>query len=334
MQKEFYREELYLKKEDDLGDLPQKAGNLFYQQLNNWNLAADGYKSLSAVQTKLFEFDNYTIEAQFNPGRITSSSAKVDAKSIQARPCFLCIDNLPAEQKAVSVFENYILLINPFPIFHKHFTIPTINHIPQAIISEIANMLLISSMLGKDYSVFYNGPKCGASAPDHLHFQAGNFGFMKIDREYKEIIKNYGKIVFQDEELKTTAVSGCLRNFISIESDNSSRVIDEFAKIYDCLSNKQSTTEPMMNIICNYDTSWRLLIFPRSKHRPTQFFDDGKNKILISPAAVDLGGVLIFPREEDFEKITKELVIDVLNQVTLSDTAFGCLTDKLKNREK
>lgn len=332
MQIEFPENKLYLNDDDSLSGLPKKAERLFEHQLKNWRLASDGYRSLPAVQIKQFEFDNFTIEAHFNPGRIISSSAKVDAKSINERPCFLCISNLPAEQKAVRVFGNYILLINPFPIFHKHFTIPTINHIPQAIKSEIANMLVISSKLGKDYSVFYNGPRCGASAPDHMHFQAGNFGFMKIDMEYKEIFKSYGKLIFEDDELKTTAVSGCLRNFISIETDNSSRLIDEFTKIYNSFSNEQSTTEPMMNIICNYDTSWRLLIFPRSKHRPTHFFEEGEKKILISPAAVDFGGVCIFPREEDFNKITKELIIDIFEQVTVSDDEFKCLSDKLKNR--
>ena len=332
MQKESFREKLYSEYDDDLSELPKKAERLFEHQLNNWKLASDGYRSLSAVQVKQFEFDHFTIEAHFNPGRIVSSSAKVDIKSIQERQCFLCIENLPAEQKVVTVFGNYILLINPFPIFHKHFTIPSVGHVPQAIKSEIENMLTISAMLGKDYSVFYNGPNCGASAPDHLHFQAGNFGFMKIDTEYKDIIKTYGKVIYEDNELLTMAVTGCLRNIISIESSNISLLKNEFDKVYEILSIERSNDEPMMNIICNYDKSWRLLVFPRSKHRPTHFFEEGENKILISPAAVDLGGVLIFPREEDFERITRELVIDVFNQVTFSDVEFNYLSDKIKNR--
>ncbi len=332
MQIEFANKKLYLEDDNSLSELPEKAERLFEHQLKNWELASDGYKSLASIQVKLFEFEKFSIEAHFNPGRIISSSAKVDTKSIQERPCFLCINNLPAEQKAVSVFENYFLLVNPFPIFHKHFTIPSVNHVPQAIEFEIGNLLTISSLLGEDYSVFYNGPGCGASAPDHLHFQAGNFGFMKIDTEYKDIIKTYGKVIYEDNELLTMAVTGCLRNIISIESSNISLLKNEFDKVYEILSIERSNDEPMMNIICNYDKSWRLLVFPRSKHRPTHFFEEGENKILISPAAVDLGGVLIFPREEDFERITRELVIDVFNQVTFSDVEFNYLSDKIKNR--
>lgn len=331
MQTKFVNKELYLD-DDKLGELPLRAERLFEHQLKNWQLASDGYRSLTAVQIKKFEFDNFTIEAHFNPGRIISSSAKVDTKSIEARPCFLCINNLPTEQKAVKVINDYILLVNPFPIFSKHFTIPSVNHVPQAIESEIGNMLMISSMLGKNYSVFYNGPRCGASAPDHLHFQVGNFGFMKIDKEYKDIFNTYGEIIYEDNELVTTAVTGCLRNFISLESNNISKLTAEFDRIYNLLNKEQSDVEPMMNIICSYNNSWRLLVFPRSKHRPSYFFEEGENKILISPAAVDLGGVCIFPREEDFNKITKELTIDIFKQVALSDDEFKYLSDKLKNR--
>ena len=332
MQIEFPENKLYLNDDDSLSGLPEKAERLFEHQLKNWQLASDGYKSLASIQVKLFEFEKFSIEAHFNPGRIISSSAKVDAKSIEARPCFLCISNLPAEQKAVSVFENYILLINPFPIFHKHFTIPSVDHVPQSIKSEIKNLLIISSMLGKDYSVFYNGPRCGASAPDHLHFQAGNFGFMKIDNEYKDVLNAYGEIIYEDDELITTAVTDSLRNFISLESNNISKITAEFDRIYNLLNKEQSDEEPMMNIICSYNNSWRLLVFPRSKHRPSYFYEEGENKILISPAAVDLGGVLIFPREEDFNKITKELIVDIFKQVTLSDDEFKYLSGKLKNR--
>ncbi|MBI5730784.1 MAG: DUF4922 domain-containing protein [Ignavibacteriales bacterium] len=332
MQIEFPDNKLYLNDDDNLSDLPKKAERLFEHQLNNWKLASDGYRSLTAVQIKKFEFDNFTIEAHFNPGRIISSSAKVDAKSIEARPCFLCINNLPNEQKAVKVINDYILLVNPFPIFDKHFTIPSVNHVPQSIKSEIEDLLTISSMLGKNYSVFYNGPGCGASAPDHMHFQSGNFEFMKIDTEYKEMINTYGEVIFENDELATTVVTGCLRNFISLESNNISKLIDEFESIYNLLNKEQSEEEPMMNIICSYHNYWRLLIFPRNKHRPSYFFEEGENKLLISPAAVDLGGVFIFPREEDFNKITKELIIDIFKQVTFSDDEFKYLSDKLKNR--
>ena len=331
MQTEF-SEKFYLDTEG-LSTLPEKAERLFEHQISNWKLAAGGYQSLLSVEIKKFEFGNFTIEAHFNPGRIISSSAKVDAKSINERPCFLCSKNLPAEQKAVMAFDNYILLVNPFPIFDKHFTIPTLGHVPQLIKPEITNLLTLSSLLGKGYSVFYNGPKCGASAPDHMHFQAGNSGFMMIDSDFAELSKSNSKIIFEDAEVKTLFVTGCLRNFIAIESDNILKITSEFERVYNFLK-EDDTEEPMMNIICSFDGSWRLLIFPRIKHRPTYFFEEGEKKILISPAAVDMGGVLIFPREEDFEKITTELIVDVFKQVTFSDDDFHHLAEKMMASEK
>jgi ATP adenylyltransferase/5',5'''-P-1,P-4-tetraphosphate phosphorylase II len=317
--------------ENDIDDLSHKAERLFEHQLSNWRLAADGYKSLSSVQVKKFHFENFSIEAHFNPGRIISSSAKVDAKSINERPCFLCVKNLPQDQKAVEAAGNFILLVNPFPIFHKHFTIPTLEHTPQLIQSSFGNMLEITQKLGKDFAVFYNGPKCGASAPDHLHFQAGNFGFMNIDNEYEEIKKQYGKIIFEDGELTATLVTGCMRNFISIESANASKILKEFSQVYGALQREGSDGEPMMNIICSYSDSWRVLVFPRSRHRPSYFFEEDDKRILISPAAVDLGGVLIFPREEDFEKISQDLIVDIFNQVTYSNDEFTTLAEKLRD---
>ena len=331
MPPEIPEKKLYLDENDEISGLPEKAERLFEHQLQNWGLASYGYKSLSSVQIKNFEFDNFSIEAHFNPGRLISSSAKVDTQSIRERPCFLCIDNLPSEQKAIKVFGSYILLINPFPIFNNHFTIPSVYHVPQLIKPEIESLFTISSMLGKDYSVFYNGPRCGASAPDHLHFQAGDFGFMTIDNEYDEILTKFGEVVFEDNDLVLTSVIGCLRNFISLESNNILKLANEFNRIYNVLNKVHSDIEPMMNIICSYNNGWRVLVFPRSKHRPTYFYEEGNNKILISPAAVDLGGVLIFPREEDFNKITKETVIDIFRQVTFSNDEFKYISDKLRN---
>ncbi|MEW6651914.1 MAG: DUF4922 domain-containing protein [Bacteroidota bacterium] len=311
-------------------EVTQQVEKLFEQQIKNWALASGGYSSLASVQIKKFEFDNFSIEAHFNPGRIISSSAKVDSKSINERPCFLCPKNLPADQKAIKLIGDYLILVNPFPIFTKHFTVPTIQHKPQQIKTEIGNMLTISSMLGKDYSVFYNGPKCGASAPDHLHFQAGNFGFMKIDTDFAALSKSNLKVVFETNDLRTSLFTNCLRNFIAVESSSISAIVNQFAKIYSALSDVDGE-EPLMNLICTFENAWRLLIFPRSKHRPTYFFEEGGKKILISPAAVDMGGVLIFPREEDFAKTTRELIVDVFSQVTFLNDRFNLLEKKLLN---
>ncbi len=336
MRVESEKNNLFLIEDYIAAELSWKAERLFKHQIKNWKLASDNYDALKSVRVKKFEFDNFIVEAHFNPGRIISSSAKVDTKSISERPCFLCIENLPPEQKAVKALGDYIILVNPFPIFPEHFTLPSINHVPQLIESEFKNLLLLTKALGKDYTLFYNGPKCGASAPDHLHFQAGSSGFMKIDTEYDSIIKLLhsdaitGEIIYEENDLKIYLVTGYLRNFISLESNNIESLAGNFSIIYKLLNNGNKTDEPMMNIISNYDNRWRIIIFPRSRHRPSYFFEEGEKKIIISPAAVDLGGVLIFPREEDFEKVNKDLIIDIFRQVTISNEKMLYIADELK----
>ena len=318
---------------DELLDMPAKADKLFEHQKVKWKLANEGYKSLSKVEIKKFEFDGFYVEAHFNPGRITSSSAKVDSKSIEARPCFLCVKNLPEDQKTVKIYGDYILLVNPFPIFDKHFTIPSVNHVPQSIENEFNSLINISLSLGKDYSVFYNGPKCGASAPDHLHFQAGNFGFMSIDTQFDYLTNKYGKILLEENDFAVKAVDDTIRKYFIMESQNAELLQQRFCKLFEILD-KDDVGEPLLNIICHYDKSWRAIIFPRSKHRPTYYYLEGDDKILISPAAVDFGGVLIFPREEDFKKINKDLIIDIFNQVTISEERLYHFSKKIKNSIK
>ena len=327
----FTENNLFLENDYRVSELSDNTKRLFEHQINNWKLASNGYESLKSIQKKTFEFDGFNLEAHYNPGRIISSSAKVDNKSIEERPCFLCVKNLPLEQKAIKAIGNYIILVNPFPIFPVHFTIPSINHEPQLIINEFQNLLLLTKELGKDYSLFYNGPKCGASAPDHLHFQAGSKNFMRIDDEYESVIKKYGSIVCEENDAVLYKVTGYLRNYFSIESNNVKSIIDKFNVIYNLLFEKDDNDEPMMNIICTYEKSWRVIIFPRSKHRPNYFFEEGDNKILISPAAVDFGGVCIFPREEDFNKITKELLVDVFKQVTISEDKINYIAKEIQD---
>lgn len=331
MRIEYKENNLFIENDYTITGLGDKAENLFKEQVNNWPQAKQGYKSLESIQKKEFEFENFKITAQFNPGRIVSSSAKVDKKSISERPCFLCVKNLPLEQKAVKAEGNYIILVNPFPIFPVHFTIPSINHIPQSIENEFVNMLMLAKNLGNKFTLFYNGPKCGASAPDHQHFQAGNKNFMRIDSEY-DIIKNkHGDILLESKDLKMYSVSGYLRNFISLESSSAELLADSFRNIYKLLSEPGLKEEPMMNIICSYDGEWRVIIFPREKHRPSYYFEEGENQIILSPAAVDFGGVCILPKEEDFQKITKDLLIDVFKQVSIGQDKFKYISGELKD---
>ena len=312
-------------------NLEGKIKALLSQQKKAWKLCADEYESLGSVELRNFEFNGFNIKVQFNPGRIISSSAKVDEISINSRKCFLCYNHLPKEQKGILYKKKYLILCNPYPIFNEHFTIANVEHLPQLIEDSFNIPLSLSRDLGKDYTVFYNGPKCGASAPDHLHFQAGNKFFMPIDSEYENIKTTLGEKITDNENLRVYAVDNYLRKFFSFESGSKEIIIkafDKFYSIYEKVTAKGE--EPMMNILFGYENEiWKVIVFPRSKHRPSYYFAKGDENILISPAGVDLGGVLITPLEKDFKKITKEIIADIYSQVTITTEYFEFMKKSL-----
>lgn len=312
----------------------EAAKRLFEIQKEQWPLLNTGVKSLETVKSKSFQFDGYKINAQFNAGRMTSTSAKVDPKSISERKCFLCVENLPAEQKGILYNDNYIILCNPFPIFPTHFTLTHKGHTPQRIIDTFTDMLELSKDLSKYYSVIYNGPRCGASAPDHLHFQAGNKLFMTIDDEFHQIKNEYGKVIYENDDLSFYAIDDGLRKFVSIESLDKELVVNTFNKFYKTYSKLiNEEQEPMINLISFYEEEygWRVIIFLRAKHRPAVFFAEVESKMLVSPAAIDLGGVCVFPREEDFNRITKEMIVDIFKEVFIDAEKLDSLVSKLSS---
>lgn len=312
------------------------AKQLFIIQKKQWQQLASGYDSLNTVKSKSFQFDGFKIKVQFNAGRMISTSAKVDPKSINERKCFLCTDILPAEQKGILYKNNYIILCNPFPIFPTHFTLTHKEHQPQRIIDSFPDMLDLSIDISKYYTIIYNGSRCGASAPDHLHFQAGSKFFMPIDDEFHQIKNEYGEEMFKDNNLSVFAVDDGIRKFISIESFDKELVVTAFIKFYKTYSELMNEEqEPMINLISFYEKEygWRIIIFLRAKHRPDIFFAEGDEKMLVSPAAIDLGGVCIFPREEDFNRITKEKIEEIFKEVFVDKENFELIKQRLKKIE-
>jgi ATP adenylyltransferase/5',5'''-P-1,P-4-tetraphosphate phosphorylase II len=273
----------------------EEVVQLFQQQLIGWELAKNNYQVLQQAKVKTFDVGGYRYLVQFNPARMVSSSAKVDAQSIRERKCFLCAENRPAEQKGIIFDGRYEILVNPFPIFPRHLTIPSLDHTPQQIISRFGDMLDLAQQLD-DYIILYNGPKCGASAPDHFHFQAGNKGFLPIEND-----RNW-------------------RHNLRIESENKQDILMRFLQIYDTLPLQPDDTEPMMNILTWYKNgAWTTCIFPRKKHRPDCYFAEGDANMIISPASVDMGGMLITPLEKDFEKIAAEDIAGILDEVCFQE---------------
>lgn len=297
------------------------------EQLADWETARNNYAALAGVQVRELNVCGVRYKVQFNPARIVSSGAKVDAKSIQERKCFLCPANLPAQQKGIPFGGHYQILVNPFPIFPRHLTIPDLNHTPQRIEGRLEDMMELARQL-TDFTIFYNGPRCGASAPDHAHFQAGNRGFMPIEADWKNQIAgriaDYGKatLYYLNDQPRTTLV---------IQSSDMASANHLFSLICRLLP-EQPEGEPMLNLLVMYDEgAWTLFVFPRAKHRPACYTAEGDARLLSSPASVDLGGVFITPVEADFHKISPAIMEQILSEVCLSASDFAKLRQDIKN---
>jgi len=314
---------------------PEGAINFFRHQLKVWPLAADNYRKLSSVvQTELVE-GNIRLAVQWNPDRIVSTGAKVDEKTISQRPCFLCEVNRPQEQMDYPIAGCYQLLVNPHPILPMHFTIPMRYHTPQAIRENYLDMMRITMGLG-DMMVFYNGPKCGASAPDHMHFQAGSRDVVPLERDWTELYRfNRSRIypITEEEYIEASHLESLsdslgiysLKGYVCpgfiIISRTPEANTAMFHKLYDAMPVGEGDTEPMMNIL-----SWMMsssvnnqpnivsIIIPRTKHRPDCYFEEGGSRIMVSPGALDMGGLIITPREEDYRKMTPQLAADILTE--------------------
>lgn len=297
----------------------------FYQQLIDWQLAKVNFEMLSKVETRIVQVDDLEVYLQFNPNRIVSSSAKIDTKSLAERPCFLCQKNLPPEQRGVVLNKNFTLLVNPFPILRKHFTIVNNAHIPQRIERYFCELLEMTRQLESEYTFFYNGPKCGASAPDHLHFQAGSTEQFPVwdwleRMTLRELFTDDGCSIYSFE----SHVNGLL-----VRGKGGDAVIKALEGVMKAFATLQRDEEPMINLLSTFNDEWRVIIFPRQKHRPYQYFEEGDKQLLLSPASVDFGGLLAVARAEDFERIDGQLLKDIFSQLRLNGALFKQLEQKI-----
>jgi hypothetical protein len=309
-------------------DYSQSVSDLFTGQLSEWDLARENYRQLDNVKIRKIFFAEFEITVQFNPGRITSSAAKVDTRSIEARPCFLCEKNRPAEQRGIPYEQNYIILINPFPIFRRHLTIVSDTHIDQRIAGSFMTMLGLAQAL-PEYVIFYNGPQCGASAPDHLHFQGGNKGFLPIEKDFEN--KSLCRKVAVDYGAELWSWQKYGRGIMTLKGTDKETLASTFENFYIKFAQTQpDRPEPMLNILASCsDNTWIIHVIPRKLHRPACYFAEGEDKILLSPASVDIGGVFITPREEDFNKITSTDISGIFLQTCLTDKEILSLTEDI-----
>jgi SpoIID/LytB domain protein len=259
----------------------------FEEQLREWPLAHDNHDALTRVWSRELTSDKLAIplRVQYNPARIVSTGANIDKASIAARPCFLCAKNRPAEQRAMPLNADFEWLVNPFPILPHHYTIAAKVHRPQRILDAYDAMIQATLALPEEYIVFYNGPKCGASAPDHLHLQAGIFDCQLLTANYP-----YKTLLADSKE--------------------------SFRKIYDSLPVTDGEEEPRMNVIAfRKGNHVSLIVIPRRAHRPHCYTAEGDKHYLISPGALDMGGLIVTPRREDYDRLTADKALDILCEV-------------------
>lgn len=296
-------------------DVLTKVKDLFACQLKDWELAARNYSGLLNIKEKEVEFDNCTVRLQFNPERIVSTSAKVGREDIKKRKCFLCDENRPAEQRSVVYRNKYNILVNPFPILPVHFTISTIDHTPQSI-NSFEDMLFLARDLN-EYTIIYNAPDCGASAPDHMHFQAGTKDYTQTEKELPELMRSSQVLDFEMDTVVYNAIN-YLRTCYIIVSKDFDKSVKEFYKIINqrCVMSLQHS-EPRINVVCRYDDGiWTTIIFPRRRHRSSHYINID-DQIMISPGTIDMAGVMITPRLNDYNRVCKKKIAEIYDEVTL-----------------
>ncbi len=303
----------------------------FNRQLEKWDDARHRFRDLKHVETKKLSEE---VRLQFNPARIVSTGAKIDKKTLGERPCFLCDKNRPKEQMSQQIDERFHLLVNPFPILPIHFTIPARKHQPQAIYKNYGEMHRFLS-LHSELMVFYNGPKCGASAPDHLHFQAGTSGILPLQANWQRLSRNLTDIISLNDEEKIAVVRDFIVPAFVIISKSEESDETLFHRLYKSMPMRGDETEPMMNIIAwRKEDEYISVVIPREKHRPEAYFAEGDAQVMVSPGALDMSGLIITPREEDFHKLTEESATTILQECGISTEKMNSIVTKLKTSKE
>ena len=297
-------------------DYSRVIDKLITRQLRDWDVAGANYEALAGAVTRPLLLGEASITLQFNPERRRSSAARLDQRSLARRECFLCSGHQPPKQKAVLWGDRYKIQVNPYPIFKRHLTIADLRHVPQHLSGRLGDMLLLAKAL-PDFVIFYNGPQCGASAPDHAHFQAGAKGEMPLPDEIAHATTH---LLADGDEGFVGYVDTLGRSLFTIET-STQRAAERFAlRLLDLLPVPQGADEPMVNVLCWWNTTdrlWHLVVFPRRKHRPA-CYGEGEGRLLLSPGAVDMGGLWAVPERKDYDSLTAGQIQALYDELCMS----------------
>ena len=291
-----------------------ESQRFFESELKTWPDAAARYQALAEqVQMRDLPLDgDIRLRVQFNPSRIVSTGASIDAATLERRPCFLCSENRPAQQHALRAVRGMSLLVNPFPILPRHFTLPSLRHEPQRLGEHFLTMQRLAWNM-PSLMVFYNGPLCGASCPDHLHLQAGSRGVAPLEADWAR----YASRLYPDRACQLLADYAC--PVFVLRSASPAAGVEPFRRLEAALPIHEGETEPRMNVVCwRQENELVTLVFPRKKHRPDCYSAPEGERLLVSPGALDMCGLLITPRQEDFQRLTPERAAAILREVTMS----------------
>jgi hypothetical protein len=306
-------------------DFHARVRALIRHQQATWPMLSRATAALSEVQYKPLRVKGSEVFAQFNPARIVSTSAKVDAASIKERPCFLCPQNLPAEEKGVAFGENLVALCNPFPVLRDHLVISSREHTPQTIVGNFGSLLDLTRELGEEFFTLYNGPACGASAPDHLHFQACSRERLPIARDVESWGRRY---VAREEGAEVFTLPGYRLNVLVARGGNREALVSWFDQALSRLAAVTgAAAEPLLNLVVTSERGvWTVYFFPRARHRPACYFAEGDAKLTVSPAGIDLAGVVVIPDPNHFSRLTAGDVEAIFGEVTLDGARFAELS--------
>lgn len=291
--------------------------DLYERQICEFELAGKNFAALREVICRDLHCNGFRLRLQYNPARIVSTNARTDAESISKRKCFLCPDNMPAEQHGIEYGDNYRIFINPYPIFTPHFTVPSKTHSPQRIAGRFGDMLSIARDFPA-YTVFYNGPASGASAPDHFHFQIVPQGQMPLEEDVNN--SSLSERICTIQGIDINILNNYMREVIVMHSNSYDLLNQLFHTIQICIGQViPFDDEPRFNLFAWYGNGkWTVCIMPRKQWRPYQFFEEGDAQIMFSPGCADMAGLIIAPRKQDFDRYTPELMNNLFSQVSIN----------------
>jgi hypothetical protein len=328
-------------KADTRPSLAARVGALVEQQRSAWPLLREGYDALAQVEMKRAPVAESEVVIQHNPKRIRSTAAQVDRATISERRCFLCAENLPPEEKGIAYGSDLIIFCNPFPILNRHLSIIHRRHIEQKIDGYVEVMLSLVADLGPGYFVLYNGPECGASAPDHFHLQACSRELLPIERDLQsDEPEQVAHCSTCEENARDTfelfTLSDCGRSVIVFRGNNEKELADFLYKVLGAFARDTGKSEPMVNLISTCDNGvWTVYLFPRTRHRPACFFAEGDERLLVSPGAIDMAGVVVVPQHDHFAKIDGERLTSIFAEVSYGEQAVNEILEQMsESREE